>query len=396
MKIYIIGTGMDGASTLTAEALEKIRSADALIGAKRVLKPFEALGKPMLECWDTEEICGFIEKSNYENTAVLMSGDCGFYSGAEKLIGALRTYETEVICGISSAVYFCSKIKKPWQDMKFISLHGVTGNIVRNVCMNKFCFFLLGGDVDPSQLCKRLCEYGLQDISVYIGEALAYENEKIYRGKAGELTEISCGNLCAAVTENPDYEQGIQSGIDDKKFIRGKVPMTRSEVRSAVISKLNIGRKDICWDIGCGTGSLSVEMALQCYDGTVFAADKKEDAVLLTTENCKKFGCDNVRIICGDAPECTEKLPAPGKVFIGGSDGKIKEIITAAYLKNPAAEIVITAVSLETLETSLSAFKGFGIIPEVIQIAAARTERIGGHTMLAAENPVFIIKGVRT
>lgn len=386
---------MDGALTLTAEAAEKIRSADVLIGAKRVLKPFEVLDKPMLECWDASEICEFIKKSNYENIAVLMSGDCGFYSGAEKLVQALKTYETEVICGISSAVYFCSKIKKPWQDMKFISLHGVSGNIVRNVCGNKFCFFLLGGDVAPSQICKKLCEYDLDDINVYIGENFACENERIYAGKARELTEISCGNLSVAVTENPYYEHGIQSGIDDKKFIRRDVPMTKSEVRSAVISKLNIGRKDVCWDIGCGTGSVSVEMALQCYDGTVFAADKKEKAALLTGENCKKFGCDNVNIFCGDAPECTENFPAPDKVFIGGSNGKISEIINRVYLKNPAAKIVVTAVSLETLNASINAFEGFGIIPRTVQIAVTKTERIGSHTMLAAENPVFIIEGVQ-
>ncbi|MGN0657578.1 MAG: precorrin-6y C5,15-methyltransferase (decarboxylating) subunit CbiE, partial [Ruminiclostridium sp.] len=395
MKIYIVGIGMDGQKTLTAEALAAISSADILIGAKRMVEPFSPLGKNTFISWKTEEIAEFIHNNSCPSVAVLMSGDCGFYSGAEKLISALSCYETEVISGISSPAYFCAKIKKPWQNMKFISLHGADGNIVRNVCRNEFCFFLLGGDVSPVEICRKLCEYGRENIRVYIGENLGYNSEKILSGKASDFTENSFGKLTVMVTENPESERGIAFGIPDNEFIRGSVPMTKSEVRSTVISKLDIGSKSICWDIGCGSGSVSVEMALQCFDGKVFALDKNSEAVELTRKNALKFGCDNVEIIRGEAPESLRELPCPDRVFIGGSCGKISEILSIIYEKNKAAKVVITAVSLETLSTAQKAFSDFGITePEISEISVTRAKRLGNHTMLAAENPVFIIKGV--
>jgi precorrin-6Y C5,15-methyltransferase (decarboxylating) len=172
--------------------------------------------------------------------------------------------------------------------------------------------------------------------------------------------------------------------------------MTKSEIRSSVISKLDIGRNDICWDIGCGTGSVSVEMALQCYDGAVYAVDKNDEAVKLSAENAFRFGCDNIKIISGEATQVISDFPAPDRVFIGGSCGKIKEIMNAVYDKNICAEIVITAVSLETLNEAVEAFSHFKVYnPEIVQIAVTRTRKLGNHTMLSAENPIFIIKGVR-
>lgn len=328
-----------------------------------------------------------------------MSGDCGFFSGAQQLISSLseyEEYEIELISGISTPVYFCSKIKKQWQDMKFISLHGADGNIVRNVCKNRFCFFLLGGNVTPSEICKKLSDYGRGHITVYIGENLGYENERIFTSTAADFTELECGKLCALITENPAQEKGISLGISDNEFIRGDVPMTKSEIRGTVVSKLNIGCKDICWDIGCGTGSVTIEMALQCYDGKVFAIDKNEKSIELTVKNAHKFGCDNIYTVNGTAPAELVGFPAPNKVFIGGSSGRISEILGIVYSKNPLADVVITAVSLETLNESISAFSHFGIDePEIVQIAVTRTRKVGNHTMLSAENPIYILKGVR-
>ena len=396
MKIYIIGIGMDGQKTLTAEALAAIESADVIIGAKRMVELFSRLEKKSFISWKTEEIREFIHDNSFSSVAVLMSGDCGFYSGAEKLISVLCCYETEVISGISSPTYFCAKIKKPWQNMKFISLHGTDGNIVRNVCKNECCFFLLGGDVTPVEICRKLCGYGRGNIGVYIGENLGYDSEKIMFGKASDFTEKSFGKLAVMVTENHRYENRIAFGIPDNEFIRGSIPMTKSEVRSAVISKLDIGSKSICWDIGCGSGSVSVEMALQGFDGKVFAIDKNSEAVELTRKNAIKFGCDNIEIISGEAPESLRELPSPDIVFIGGSCGKISEILSIIYGKNKTAIVVITAVSLETLSTAQKAFGDFGITePEITELSVTRTKRLGNHTMLAAENPVFIIKGAR-
>ncbi|MDD7515682.1 precorrin-6y C5,15-methyltransferase (decarboxylating) subunit CbiE [Ruminococcus flavefaciens] len=392
MKVYIVGIGMGTPKTMTAEAAEAVEKADILIGAKRMIAPFKDKGKPCFEEYRSDEIVRIIAENTCQCAVVLMSGDCGFFSGAKKLSAKLCNTDTEIISGISSPVYFLSKLKKDWSDCNFVSLHGQNANIVRNVSSHEKTFFLLGGEMTVSRLCRRLCDYGMDDISVYIGEDLGYENERISCGKASEFLNHAASELCVLLAENPNYERHIRCGIDDEEFIRGKVPMTKKEIRANVVTGLEIGKNDVCWDIGCGTGSVSVEMALQCINGRVYSIDKNQEAVALTAENRRKFGCDNIDIIEGDAAEKAAGLPAPDCVFIGGSSGELEEIIHIALTKNSNLQLTINSVSLETLSESIRIFDKYGIEAEITQIAVTRTRKIGRHTMMSAENPVFIIK----
>lgn len=392
-KIRLIGIGMDGGATLTVAARAAIKNSDAIFGAKRVTEPFAALGKPVFNTWKASEIAEIIKREKFCRPCVLTSGDCGFYSAADGLVKELCGFDTEIICGISTPVYFSSKIKIPWQDMKFVSLHETENSVVRNVRRNKYCFFLLGGGVSADHICGELCDYGLGNIKVFIGENLGYSNEKISIGTARDFVGSSFEKLCVLVAENPEFERGVPVGIPDGDFIRGDVPMTKSEVRAVIVSKLGIREGDICWDIGCGTGSVTVEMALNCGGGAVYAVDRFENAAELTATNCRKFGCDNVFVYRGCAPAVLEELPVPDRVFIGGSGGRLDEIIGTVFRKNPRCTVVISAITLETVGNAMNAFAARGIAePDIVQIAVTRTKRAGHSTLLQAENPVFIIK----
>ena len=396
-KVNIIGIGMNGRETLTMEANSAISSADCLIGAARMLEPFSSLAKPCFTSWNYSDISEYIASTNFDTYAVLMSGDCGFFSGTEGLLKALPdSVDAQVISGISSPVYFCDKIKIPWQGIPTVNLHGETSNIIRSVSMHHRCFFLLGGKIGAKEICEQLCEFGMQDAKVYIGEMLAYSEERILSGSAKDFIDLETNRLSVLLTENSDPETYIRTGIPDSEFVRGKVPMTKSEVRSMVISKLGISPADKVWDIGCGTGSVSVEMALQCYNGTVYAADVKPEAVSLTKQNALKFKCDNIEVFTGSAPEITADFPAPNKVFIGGSSGNMQGIISSALEKNPNAVLVITAVSLETLNEAVQQLSKHDMSADIIEVSVTRTKQVGTHTMLAAENPVFIIRGAKS
>ncbi|WP_455528944.1 precorrin-6y C5,15-methyltransferase (decarboxylating) subunit CbiE [Ruminococcus sp.] len=392
MKIYIVGTGMDGVKTLTNEAAAAIEDAEVLIGAERMLEPFRDLGKKLFAEYRSDEIVRYIEENSISSATVLMSGDCGFFSGAKKLNEKLAKYSPEVICGISSPVYLCSKLGKEWSDCFFVSLHGKKANIVRNVRAHKKTFFLFGGDITAADVCQKLCDFGMRDISVYIGKDLGYDSEMIKSGKAFEFTDSAVDGLCVMLCENPDHERFIPCGIADDEFIRGNVPMTKSEVRTVVVAGLDIGDASVCWDIGSGTGSGAGEMALRCGNGTVCAVEKNPEAVELTDKNRIKFGCDNIEVYCGEAAEIIEKLPVPDAVFIGGSGGQLCSIIEAAFSMNRNLRLTVTAVSLETLSQCTAIFDKLGLEAEITQIAVTRTRKVGKHTMLNAENPIWIIK----
>lgn len=393
MKIYIVGTGMDGEKTLNREAENAISEAKLLIGAKRILQPFKAYEKELFVSYDPREIAEKLNSCTYETAAVLMSGDCGFFSGAKKLFPLLEAHDVYIVAGISSAAYFCSKLGISYEKMKFISLHGRCSNIAANVKMSERCFFLLGGKITAAEVCRRLCDHGMGGVTVHIGTDLGYESESILTAKASEFTDIQVSGLVVLITENASYLRYVPSAISDDSFQRGDIPMTKSEVRCIVVSKLNIANDSVVWDIGCGTGSVSVEAAFRCIDGKVLSFDKKSESVRLTMQNARLFGLDNIEVIEGNCPEILADSQIPDKVFIGGSSGNMKGIFDIVHSKNPAAEIVVTAVSLETLHKAADCFEKFGTAPQIVQIAVTPTKKIGTHTMLQAQNPVFVISG---
>lgn len=391
LRVKIIGCGMNCGGSMTADGENAVMTADILIGAGRILEGFEKLGKEKFCSYDTLKIADRICAEADKKIAVLMSGDCGFFSGAQKLSAELekRGVAYKIIPGIASPVYLCSMLGISWDRLRFVSLHGAKANIVREVCSNEYVFALIGGENDCGNVCRKLTEYGRGNAEVFIGENMGYDDERLTKGRAEELTDIVTSKLSSMLIINRDYEKTMRSGIPDEEFIRGKAPMTKAEVRCQVISRLDIGRSDICWDIGSGTGSVSVEMALRCPVGSVYAVEKDTDSAELSEKNFRKFGCDNIIRLCGRAEELTDELPAPDCVFIGGSGGGLSKIVSAAIFKNPQVRIVMTAVTLETLRDSECLGER-----EIVQISAARAVTAGNYHMLRGENPVFVIRRV--
>lgn len=389
-EINIIGIGMSK-KTLTQEALKLIEEADILIGAKRLVDEFSYLNKDSYNAYLSNDVLDIVNETDANNIAILMSGDVGFYSGAEKLVDALIDYNPNLIAGISSVSYFFSKCKLPWKDANLISCHGVDTNIVSSVRRNRYTFALTGNNIP--ELADKLVDYGFGDLNVWIGENLGSEDELIKCSKINELNNDEYSSLTVLIIENPDYDSRIRCGIPDEEFIRGKVPMTKSEVRAVSISKLSLKPNEIAYDIGCGTGSVTIEMALSLYDGKIYAFDKNEDAIDLLDKNSKKFHIDNIEGICGLAPECLKEIPTPDVAFIGGSSGNMDEIVSYLYNKNNKIRFVITAVTLENAMAGLDALKNIGINGDIVQVAVSKGKPIGDLHMLIAQNPIFIISG---
>ncbi|MCR4759566.1 MAG: precorrin-6y C5,15-methyltransferase (decarboxylating) subunit CbiE [Oscillospiraceae bacterium] len=393
MKVYLIGTGADGRGTLTAEAAEKIAQAELLIGAKRMLAPYMDSGKELACLYHPERIAEVLRNSAADCAAVLLSGDSGFFSGAKNLLPHLSDMDAVMLPGISSMSAFCAKCGISYENMRFISLHGTSANIAVHAKMNRLCFFLLGGDMTAAAVCQQLTAYGLGEIRVHIGMNLGYENEQILHGRASDFFSLPNETLTVIITENADYWRFIPSAIPDSDFIRGKIPMTKAEIRCNAVAALNITHEAVVWDIGCGTGSVAVETAFRCPDGQVYAFDCKEEAVHLTEQNAIHFSCDNITAINGYCPDILRDYPAPDAVFIGGSGGELPGIFALIAEKNPKAVIALTAVSLETLAQAVPLFEQYCNAYQTVQIAVTRTKQIGSHTMFDAQNPVWLISG---
>lgn len=392
---------MGNPDTLTVAGARAIRRADALVGASRLVdEASKVYGKTGQAHIKPEEIVKYIDDTEGENFVVLMSGDTGFYSGCKRLCRLLdeKDYQYQVVPGISSLQYFAAQLGTSWDDVKTVSLHGRTGNPVGDVLENKRTFFLLGSNMAATEICTQLTWAGLGHLEVAIGERLSYENERISRGCAKDFMNKVFDKLSVILVENPEA-LGLAdrfSGIADEAFIRGKVPMTKAEVRSVTLSKIGPKVDDVIWDIGGGTGSVTVELALAARRGQVVSVESNAEGVQLIKENIKNFGLQNVQVREGLAPECLdiEALPKPDKVFIGGSRGNLESILEKVFLANSEAKVVINGVTMETVAAAVILAQKFGLKDlDICQVAVTKTRKVASYNMLDSANPVFIISG---
>ena len=200
------------------------------------------------------------------------------------------------------------------------------------------------------------------------------------------------GDLTAVLIENERPEMVITHGLEDECFLRDKVPMTKSEVRSISLSKLELCRDSVVYDVGAGTGSVSIEMALQASEGYVYAIEKKSEAVELIRKNQKKFGVSNLEVISGLAPEALEDLPVPTHAFIGGSSGNLEQIMELLLHKNPRIRIVINAIALETVAEALSCVKKLPVErTDIVTVSVGKSKELGHYHMMMGQNPVYVI-----
>ena len=438
MNIRLIGVGMGAEKTLTVEAKHFIESSDIILGAERIIAPFEAKieKKPY---YLAKDIIPYLKKTNGQNISILLSGDSGFYSGCEKLYKALQeaveegslNANIEIIPGISSVSYLASKLGQSWSDAKILSIHGrrdVTawkGELKYTVRHNYKTFILLSGVKNLNDIIGILKNDGLENCRLFAGYQMSYDNEKIIEIdilEAGDITDrgtssesnIAHSNyidandkikkvktdevnaledgLYTCLIINPEYKDiSFSSYIADSEFERGNVPMTKEEIRSLSIAKLNLDENSVVYDIGSGTGSIAVQIGSMSDKIKVYAIERKKEAVDLIRKNCEKFDIDNVEIIEGFAPECLEGLVAPTHAFIGGSGGHMKEILTKLFEKNPHMSVVINAVSTETMQQCMELEKVFKLWDfSMVQLAVTRLNHVGEHHLLKSENPIWI------
>lgn len=396
-RIRIVGIGPGSREAMTGEVRQAVEQADCLIGAKRMLEAAAMPGQATYDAIAPGDIAGFLlSHPQYRRFTVVMSGDVGFFSGAKKLLPLLDGCEVDVLPGLSSLAYLCAKLKTSYEDVAVVSVHGRQHDLVPDVRANRRVFALAGGENGMKELCRALTEAGLGHVRVCVGERLSYPDEKITRGTAAELAGGSYEALGVALIENDCPDAVVTHGLPDSAFQRGAgadgvVPMTKSEVRAVSLSKLRLTERAVCWDVGAGTGSVAIEMALQAKKGQVYAIERKSAAVALLEQNKTRFSVENLTVVNGEAPEACADLPAPSHVFIGGSNGNLRRILSLVLEKNPKARIVATAISLESVAELTACMQELAFAEtEVVSLQVARDKKAGGYHLMTGQNPVYL------
>lgn len=396
MNVTLIGMGSGQPENLTLQGLAALRQADLILGARRLLAVLPAgCTENRAAAYRPDEVAELLQTSGAENAVLVYSGDTGFYSGASSMMEKLEALgvRARVLPGLSSIQLLAAALGRPWQGWNLVSAHGRTCDPVAECMQGRPTFFLTGGSEDPATLCAQLAAEGFGDVQGVVGQCLGTPEEKLFRGSVKELAAGRFNSLSVLLVEAVEGLPRRAPGLPDEAFERGDVPMTKQEVRAAVLAKLAVRPEDILWDVGAGTGSVSVELALAAPRGRVYAVECRPEGCALIKANREKFRTRNLVLVEGLAPDALSDLPAPDAVFIGGSKGSLAAIVDAALDKNPDARICVSAIALETLSAAVAALTAKGRTMQVSQIAVSRAKAVGGLHLMMAQNPIYLITG---
>lgn len=426
-KVYIIGIGVEGAASLNPAALELVRQAELLAGGERLLAMFPDVQAQKIAI---REDLGTIVKVIRDNTSsrrirVLASGDPNFFGIARYLLKHLGKDAIEIVPGISSMQLAFAKIKESWDDAVLVTVHArPMADVLETIKNNsKICLFTDGKNT-PDSIGRFLLDRGIKDFRAFVCQDLGSKKERIFEGSLEQLSRQKFSPLNVLILMRIDaggiqdtgysrtsvspVHRGIQDfvpgiGIPDEEFYQvkplrpgsGQVEkglITKMEVRAVSLAKMGIREDSIVWDIGAGSGAVSIEAAFLARRGKVFAIEKDEDRMEIIKKNMEKFSAGNVQIMKACAPEGLESLPDPDSIFLGGSGGKIEEILDICCRRiKKAGHIVANIATLENLDIALKKLAERGLDTEVVYLSAARGKKIKELHRLEGMNPVFII-----
>ena len=423
--IHMIGMGPGNPDLVMPLAVNTIRSCEIIFGSQRLLEmikkmdPSLHINKRLIEIdHDLEKLSvEIIKEVRKAKIAILVTGDSGYYSLAAYLRTKFNQQKKELeirnIPGISSLQYLAASAGLSWQNIKSISLHGRNHeNWWLQIKENKYSAILSGNDPDMQEILIELSKVGFGDWTGIIGQRLSYSDEKIEKAKVKTLISQKYDSLSIMILIRPEQEIEKQKsnngrevwpwltpGIDDSCFIRGDVPMTKQDIRAAVICHLQLSADDIVWDIGAGTGSVSIEAARICSQGKIFSIEKNDIGCNLIKENSQVFGLNNIEIIHGNAPQALTDIPDPDRIFIGGSGANTGEIIEyiietiqSRIKTEKKTRLVMTSVTLETIPNTLEILHKKNIAEiEIKQIQINSTRPAGSKTMVSAQTPVWVL-----
>ena len=405
-KVYIMGVTPGEASSLLLEAQRLVNDAEIVFGGKRLLDMFPSLsGQKIIIKNNLDKTADLIKVNlGQKRMVVLASGDPGFYGIARYLTGKLGKGAFEIIPNVSAMQMAFTRVRESWDDAILTSVHSRPIEDIIDMVRSSHKIGIFTDDKHtPGKIAGVLQGHGIDNCRAYVCQDLGSKQENIIATDLYSLkkAEFSPLNVLILIRDTQEAEGNVPAqqvlGIPDERFHRlEKGLITKMEVRAISLARLCLTANSIVWDIGAGSGGVSIEASLLASRGSVFAIEKNSEAVAVIGENIRRFDRHNIEIIQALALEHLERLPDPDAVFVGGSGGQMEEILHFACKRlKPGGRIVINAATLETLHTAVEGLKSNGFTVEATLINVAHSKDILNLTRLEALNPVFVIGGGR-
>ncbi len=398
--VYIIGIGDKGAESLGREALQIITAAEVLLGGERHLACFPDLSSEKFPIQNNLKAITEKIASETRRVVVLASGDPLFYGIAGYLLNKIGAERLKVIPSTSSMQLAFAHVLTSWHDALLVSCHAKPlAPAIESIREAKKVGIFTDQNNTPAFIATQLVKAGISDFRAFVCENLGGKEEQVIEADLIDLQDRSFAplNVLILIKQVRPVALPVREwsfGIPDDAFhqrqpLKGLI--TKNEVRVISLSKMQIHPGDIVWDIGAGSGSVSIEAAL--LGAKVWAIEKNQGDCDIIRKNIVQFGIlekkGKIQVIHGRAPEALADLPAPDAVFIGGSGGEISEIVQLCqtHLKK-GGRLVINLATLENV-AALQNILGQSSAVTLVQINRSRP--ILNLTRFEALNPVFVI-----
>lgn len=410
-RLTVAGIGPGEADYILPAVIKKMKKAHTVIAAKRILPVLKELCQDVNSEADSEnnklvflamgKIKDTLEQigeilSKGQDVVMAVSGDPLMYSLYRTICNdpISEGWEVDLIPGVGSLQMLGAAFGETMEEALIISVHGrakTAGSIALAVAENPKVFFLCSKEQGPAWLSQIMLDYQMDHVTVCAGANLSYEDELLESGTPEEMVQKEFPSLCVAMIKNPEPHQIVRPCfLSDEDFERDKTPMTKEEIRVLILHKMKLHPDDVVWDIGAGTGSVSIECARQVPFGMVHSVERNETAVKLIYKNKEKFSADNLFIYEGDAAKTACTLPEPDKVFIGGSGKELSQILETIAAFPKKIKVVISAVTIETIAEANELLGKYDTDFDVIQATVGRGRKIGNYHIMDTNNPVMI------
>ncbi|MEN8257580.1 MAG: precorrin-6y C5,15-methyltransferase (decarboxylating) subunit CbiE [Thermodesulfobacteriota bacterium] len=395
-KIFLIGIGPEG---LTSQAGELLEECPAVVASSRH-RHMVPEGREIIAIAPVQQTLELVAKRLQKgNVAVLASGDPLFFGIGRTLLKSVGRDQLEIHPALSSVQLAFSRFKEPWDDAAFVSLHGREADHILPLLLphDKVLVFT-DGDNGPDALCRQLLEAftavadtkTIERYQVMVAENLGQVDERLTTGNLEEISRQSFSNLNVVIFKRQPRPRSYCFGLEVKDIQHSRGLITKDEVRAATLHKLQLPEQGVLWDIGAGSGSVALEASRLTPGLMVYAVERQPEEVENIKANIRNYQCHTVQLVEGMAPEVLDDLPAPDRVFIGGSGGNLSEIIALCAGKLQEGGILVAnAVLAKTAEAAPALMKKQELKVDVSEIRVTRKNKTKDEKL----SPITIIRG---